>query len=259
MFLYLAILTVLVASGRGHENSAVEKLIGGTIAAEGEFPYLVSLRVISSKNVLEHFCGGAILSQIWVLTAAHCTTSYKMEKLVVVVGTNQLWSDGLHYRVSKIIRHENYDPDRIQNDVALLKLNQPIKNVRKVASIPLTTEYTPAGVDLVVAGWGNNNTKGNNKRQNTQLKKVTVKSINNDECKRDLGKMTYKTPVTKKNICTFKADSQATCYGDSGGPLVGKGKLVGITSWANTCGRGKPDVFARVSEFAEWIQKKMKQ
>ncbi|XP_045533414.1 chymotrypsin-2-like [Pieris brassicae] len=105
----------------------VPKIVGGTEAAEGEFPYLASLRVYDYRNVLTHFCGSSIISHWFVLTAAHCMLDYPKDRIEVVVGTNDFWSGGAKYKIDKYINHENYNKTSFANDISLILVNRQIQ------------------------------------------------------------------------------------------------------------------------------------
>ncbi|CAF4836921.1 unnamed protein product [Pieris macdunnoughi] len=90
MLRYLALLCVLIWSTQA--SKVVPKIVGGTEAAEGEFPYLASLRVYDYRNTLIHFCGSSIISHWLVMTAAHCMLDYPIDRIEEVVGTNDIWS-----------------------------------------------------------------------------------------------------------------------------------------------------------------------
>lgn len=99
--------------------------MGGKRAASGEFPYQVSI-----KFERQHRCGGALITQRHVLTAAHCLVHYvtggkfegQLSKLAVVVGTANLFAPGQQYSVDAVFPHENYDNARVLNDIGIIKV-----------------------------------------------------------------------------------------------------------------------------------------
>ncbi|CAK1548132.1 unnamed protein product [Leptosia nina] len=251
---------------RGHrhtrdpqESDSESRIIGGENAADGEFPHQVSLRIRNGNNVWQHFCGGSIISERWVLTAAHCTQPFKqyMNRMRVVAGTNKLNSGGDQYEFEKITEHEKYNKPQITYDIAVIKVKKDIKFGEKVGKISLASSDTPGGVELVTSGWGYTSNDRYNRKAPNDLQKLTVKSLSVSECQQDKNLGVYKrtNPISDRQICTFKKDGQGICQGDSGGPLVYKGEVVGITSWNIPCGRGRPDVFTRVFSYLDWIKK----
>ncbi|CAK1548131.1 unnamed protein product [Leptosia nina] len=237
-------------------SDSESRIIGGEKATDGEFPHQVSLRIKDYRNVWQHFCGGSIISERWVLTAAHCTKPYRqyMDRMRVVAGTNKLNSGGDQYELEKITEHEKYNKPQITYDIAVIKVKKDIKFGEKVGKISLASSNTPGGVELVTSGWGYTNNDRYNRKPPNDLQKLTVESLSVSECQKKLEK--YKgTPFSDRQICTFKKEGQGICQGDSGGPLVHKGEVVGITSWNIPCGRGLPDVFTRVFSYLDWIKK----
>ncbi|CAK1540395.1 unnamed protein product [Leptosia nina] len=248
--LALAVLTHHGAQGdQGFEDET--RIVGGQEAADGEFPYQVSLR----RYGTQHFCGGSIIASQWILTAAHCTIKNKKD-VKVVAGTNSLTKGGDKYDIEEIIQHESYVYASLVNDVQLLKLTKEIKFGSKVAAIDLPTKDTPENVALVTSGWGYIN---NNKQMPDKLQKLNVKSLTVKECQESGVKIYQRThKITDKQICAFNKDKTGACQGDSGGPLADKNTLVGVTSWGVPCARGSPDVYTRVFAYLDWIKKHMK-
>ncbi|CAF4836500.1 unnamed protein product [Pieris macdunnoughi] len=249
MLRYLALVCVLTWSAQA--TKVVPKIVGGTEAAEGEFPYLASLRVYDYRNVLTHFCGSSIISHWLVMTAAHCMLDYPKDRIEVVVGTNDFWSGGAKYKIDKYINHENYNDTSFANDISLILVNRQIQLGEKVGLVKLPTEDTPGGLDLIIAGFGYID---NYRTRPKRMQKLTVKSLTVKECQEsELKKEKTWNPITDKLLCTYKDVSQGICQGDSGGALVHNGTVHGITSWNIPCGRGVPDVFTRVYKYLDWI------
>ena len=126
-----------------------ERIIGGEDAPEGLVPYVVSLR--PQKNIGFHYCGGALISSYWVITAAHCTTNQTHGGLLIVVGTIFLQPIGDAYGVKKVWKHPEYNALTVQNDIALLQSYSPI-SYRFMADL----QSAPVGPGKIgtLTGWG---------------------------------------------------------------------------------------------------------
>ncbi|XP_045488902.1 chymotrypsin-2-like isoform X2 [Pieris rapae] len=248
MLRFLAFLCVLIWTAQA--SKAVPKIVGGDDAAEGEFPYLASLRVYNSRNDLIHFCGSSIISHWLVMTAAHCMLDYPKDRIEVVVGTNNQWSGGAKYKIDKYINHENYNETSFANDISLILVNRQIQLGEKVGLVKLPTEDIGGGLDLIIAGFGY---VDNYHTRPRRMQKLTVTSITVEECRAKHKNIEKYNPITDKLLCTYKDYDEGICQGDSGGALVRNGIVHGITSWNIPCGRGKPDVFTRVYKYLDWI------
>ncbi|KAG7202863.1 hypothetical protein KM043_010013 [Ampulex compressa] len=224
------------------EPLAVEgRIVGGSTAQIGAFPYQVSLRL--SDNV--HFCGGSILNKCWILTAAHCVDWHGQTSVFAVVGTNTLTFGGIYYRSERIIIHPDYNA-YLQNDIALIKVNEPISYSDYVRPIPLPSyDISTPGQLAVVSGWGRL-ALGWPSPNNLQYLYTNIYDLG--QCMRQL------LYVTETNICTLVSIGHGNCYGDSGGPLVAEGVLIGVVSRGVACATGRPDVYARVFSFLPWIR-----
>lgn len=223
--------------------------MGGENGTLGQFPFQVSLR--NPRN--RHFCGGSILSERWVITAAHCAVGQNVSDIIVAVGTIQI-KEGVIYELDQIFVHEKYDSSTIQNDVSVLKTAKEIVFNANARPIAIRSTYTNEAEVATASGWGLTKYPG---EVPDILQFLAVKTLNNEKCAQELDTL-IGTNIYNGSLCTLTHHSgQGMCMGDSGGPLTVNGELVGLVSWGIPCGRGFPDVFTRVSVFAEWIQDKL--
>ena len=214
----------------------------------GQFPYQASLRTISLKL---HICGGSIISDRFILTAAHCVVGVTIR--YVIVGS--IYSNGLEgvtYVIENAVSHQDYQRGPIVlNDIALLKTTSKIKFTDYVKPIPIKYEFVGRSQTVLLAGFGDID---NNQTVPVKLQYQKFKTISNKEC----SKAGWGHYIHPSHLCVKGVPSISACSGDSGGALAVNGSLVGIVSFGpKNCGLGYPDVYTRVSEFREWIEDNM--
>ncbi|XP_045490219.1 chymotrypsin-2 [Pieris rapae] len=234
-------------------GNADGRVVGGKDAPDGALPYQVS---VQNQNKFP-FCGGAIIADRWILTAAHCLTNKKAKDLSVLAGTNNKKSGGTRYKIDKIVKHEKYTDRPNVNDIALLRTKEKIKFTKKVKAIEVATKDPKVGEKCKLSGWGFTTQSQSNSPNKLQW--LDVKVISNKACKTNYIRRYEKSfPVTEKHICTYNKSGEGTCQGDSGGSLVCNNKSAGIVSWNLPCARGEPDAYTRTSSYSKWIKEKMK-
>lgn len=113
-------------------------------------PHQVSLRLKPNQ----HFCGGSIITNWWILSAAHCVDGLTSEQIEAVVGTLLLDEGGDHYDIVKIIAHELYISTIIRNDIAMLKVAKEFPADAPYKRIDLSESVIMGGVELRLTGWG---------------------------------------------------------------------------------------------------------
>ncbi|XP_064633233.1 chymotrypsin-like elastase family member 1 [Lineus longissimus] len=246
------------------------RVVGGTKATHGTWPWQISLRMLSG-GTHRHICGGTIINDQWILTAAHCflaTSSISGSREAayyrVRVGEHkQTAYDGTerdHY-VEKIIRHYSYygyqptDP----HDIALIKLSSKISFNTHVQPVCLNQQYGQfdSTDGCWITGWGD--TKGT--EDSNYLQQLSGRVWSNRECQYGWDRYSgWQSSIQSGMVC-FGHGSTGACVGDSGGPLVCKKPgtseyvQIGVTSWGHgDCDKyGKPSVYTRVSSYHSWI------
>ncbi|KAF5298733.1 hypothetical protein FQR65_LT09602 [Abscondita terminalis] len=229
-----------------------ERIFGGSIAEEGQFPHQVSLQ--HDDHPTKHFCGGSIIGEKWILTAAHCidlsSTGLDIQTAKVVVGTNKISSGGQPYMISRAIAHEDYDPYSKDYDIALLELKESIKMSDTVKIMPFHSSEQPDGTNCQLSGWELPSYPSAYIPDDLQHINLTIISIK--KCKIHIAAV-Y---LSNLNFCASANSGQGACNGDPGSPLISNGRQAGIVSWGIPCVKGKPDVFTSVPRFSSWITDK---
>ncbi|XP_060770689.1 chymotrypsin A-like [Neoarius graeffei] len=224
------------------------RIVNGETTVPHSWPWQVSLQ----DSTGFHFCGGSLVNEYWVVTAAHC--SVRTSHLVILGEHNRASnSESIQtIRVAKSIRHPNYNPYTINNDVAVIKLASPARLGPRVSPVCLaaTTDSFPGGMRCVTTGWGL--TRYNAADTPSLLQQAALPLLTNTNCERYWG-----NKITSLMICAG-ASGASSCMGDSGGPLVcqksGAWTLVGIVSWGSgMCSTSTPGVYARVTQLRSWI------
>lgn len=234
------------------------RIVGGIEAKEGAWPWMVALVYAGRDSHKGQFCGGALIDEQWIVTAAHCTEGLAPEEMEVVLNTNNLADNsGERFTVNRIIEHENYNPYTNDSDIALLHLTEEAV----YETIPLVQSSDPNRLTVPMTrataiGWGSTAYYGGYDPE--ELRQVTVLIVPPRIALRAYGVNGYTINMIAAGVPNGGKD---TCSGDSGGPLMvldSSGEnwvLAGITSWGTGCARpGYPGVYTRVSRFTTWVE-----
>lgn len=229
------------------------KIVNGRLARPGEIPYQVSLQNIKQEH---HFCGGVIINELYVLTAAHCLEGADISDISVNVGTINVQKPHSVHLIERVYLHEEYRPsDSWRNDIALIEVKSPFAFTNLVSAVDLPEPNQPVepGSPAVVSGYGLLSKHG---RRTTDLYVVDILIANQTYCKTQYAKSQH---VYDTQICAYDpVENKGSCQGDSGGPLTVNGQLVGLVSWAHGCASTRyPTVYTRVSSYINWIYERM--
>ncbi|TKS82316.1 Trypsin-1 [Collichthys lucidus] len=221
-----------------------DKIVGGYECTPHSQAHQVSL------NSGYHFCGGSLVNENWVVSAAHCYKSRVEVRLgehniKVTENTEQFISS------SRVIRHPRYNSYNIDNDIMLIKLRTPATLNQYVQPVPLPTSCAPAGTMCTVSGWGSTQSSSadRNKLQCLQIPILSDSACNN----------AYPGMITNSMFCAgYLEGGKDSCQGDSGGPVVCNGQLQGVVSWGYGCAqKDHPGVYAKVCIFNDWLESTM--
>ncbi|XP_047297126.1 transmembrane protease serine 6 isoform X3 [Homo sapiens] len=232
------------------------RIVGGAVSSEGEWPWQASLQVRG-----RHICGGALIADRWVITAAHCFQEDSMASTVLwtvflgKVWQNSRWPGEVSFKVSRLLLHPYHEEDSHDYDVALLQLDHPVVRSAAVRPVclPARSHFFEPGLHCWITGWGALREGG---PISNALQKVDVQLIPQDLCSE-----VYRYQVTPRMLCAgYRKGKKDACQGDSGGPLVckalsGRWFLAGLVSWGLGCGRPNYfGVYTRITGVISWIQ-----
>jgi len=236
-------------------------IVGGKVAIPYSWPWQVFLGG----------CGGTLVSNEWVLTAAHCAPGMKGSsiKLGVYNKTSNAEPGETIIKVSEVHVHPKYSSTLGNYDAALLKLATPVTFTDHISPICIPTtqdeDLPPADSNVFIIGWGN--TKAPSSVSSIPLKQALVPLVAQEQCIKRLKINALRFPFDEKTeICVgFDKGGTGACHGDSGGPALvqnadGTWKQIGITSWVRDgiCASPNYSVYAKVAAFVDFIKEYVK-
>ncbi|CAG0892585.1 unnamed protein product [Cyprideis torosa] len=276
--------SILVVDGRlfpSSELKRVKRIVGGDIVEEGcEYQVSLRLRHPQIPSGSRHFCGGSLIADNVVLTAAHCALGVRnnVEFLAVRIAALER-SRGIYedFKARKIIMDDKnpYNTDTKVNDLALIVLDKSIHDLKLLEGINKQSAREPQIISLVpndydkkiddskitcnVSGWGTTKSEGSLAEN---LLFAPVDMMKHSECVSIMAKKST-IKIDETMICAGGNDKDA-CQGDSGGPLAcdneGESVLVGIVSWGIGCATpGVPGVYTNVAHYSDWIAAKLEE
>ncbi|KAL7735635.1 hypothetical protein ACLKA6_002523 [Drosophila palustris] len=245
------------------------KVINGYEVKLGSRPWM-ALLLLRSNTEEEFACGGTLISERFILTAAHCVSRYQL--VSIRLGEHKISTESdcrrtgrkIHcsppvedINVEKIFLHEDYSRFTGHNDIALIKLARSVEYKQHIRPIclPITEElqqHTDSHEDFLVTGWGITE----NGTASDVLMEAGIQMRSRRTCAQS-----FLREITQTQLCVGDQASDS-CKGDSGGPLsfpaeyLRKQRFVqfGIVSYgARSCGSGYPGVYTKVSSFMPWI------
>ncbi|EDV24746.1 expressed hypothetical protein [Trichoplax adhaerens] len=236
----------------------IDRIINGQNDVRGEHPYQISLqrKNPSQPGSFYHTCGGSIINQQYILTAAHCVDSGVASDFRVVAGEYDFSRNDNSEQtiaVTKLIIRSDWNPAKINNDIAVVKLASKLTFNSYVAPIALASVTPPTNTASQVTGWGLTNYFLQTRPNILQVLNVKRRSDS------DAAASSSNYNSFSQVAATTTAYRDGTCQGDSGGPLVFKQnnqyQQYGVVSYGTVpCSWSSADFYARVSSFKTWIE-----
>ncbi|XP_063699756.1 serine protease easter-like [Culicoides brevitarsis] len=271
------------------------RISDGVEAGISEFPHMALLINEKVRGRPAFYCGGALINERYVVTAAHCFFEpHKYDRVFIRLGEHDLTSDidcrrdltnrtdctdhVVDVNIEEKIIHEYYEPINFHNDIALIRLATPVNYTRFIQPIclldPRPEIANLTNQKLEVSGFGKVGPAGN--FSNVKLK-VSVDAVSQEYCKAKYNTLKSRKIINDDQFCAGGQGIKDTCHGDSGSPVIGRyivpyqdeknrrmmieyKYLVGIVSYGlGKCGTPTwPGVYTRVSNYVDWIRKMMR-
>ncbi|XP_041859440.1 chymotrypsin-C-like [Melanotaenia boesemani] len=261
----LVVLALFVAGAYGCGTPlyppVVSRVVGGEDVRPHSWPWQISLQY-NRAGEWRHTCGGTLISNQWVLTAAHCISTGREYR--VAMGKHNLVEteeDAVYMGTADIIVHEKWNALFIRNDIALIKLEAAVDFSDSImdACLPAADFILPHNEPCFVTGWGRISTGG---PIADILQQALLPVVDHETCSKFDW---WGSQVKETMVCAGGDGVVSGCNGDSGGPLNcqaadGSWEVHGIVSFGSglSCNfPKKPTVFTRVSAYMDWISSKM--
>ncbi|KAK5642166.1 hypothetical protein RI129_008333 [Pyrocoelia pectoralis] len=233
------------------------RIHNGTAAKIGQFPWQAYLDVDLRDSYVKEG-GAALISNKWLLTAAHCVSD--AINITVVLGTTLRGGQdpsAFRTKTNEFYIHENYNNVTLDNDIALIKMKIAVTFTRNITAIPLGG-YLEEFVSVTVSGWGDTRQDLSEGMEMSDILYYTeLTAIPNDLCIQ-----LRNDSINEKQVCTISDGTSGACRGDSGGPLVrlvnGTWTHVGIVSFGTGFNCSLPTGYIRTDSYREWIKSTMK-
>ncbi|CAF4949272.1 trypsin-3-like [Pieris napi] len=224
-----------------------DRIVNGQEADIKDYPYQVSFIVNNS-----YFCGGFIVSENYIMTAAHCAQNVDPKTVVLRAGSS-FRKNGTIIEIAEVTPFPEYDDPPFDKDVAFMKTTKPIEfsETMQPVALPPRNRAVRGNSEIVVSGWGR--TRQGASSIPDRLMSVKLPVVNYYQCF-----LVYPTVLTTNMFCAgnFFLGGESTCQGDSGGAAVQDGMAVGIVSFGRGCGQAlSPSAFANIASplLRDWI------
>ncbi|XP_055636344.1 CLIP domain-containing serine protease B4-like [Toxorhynchites rutilus septentrionalis] len=273
--------TALLPAVKDCGRTSASRIVGGAIADLDDYPWLARIQYNKPNNRLGFHCGGVLINDRYVLTAAHCIQSVPASWTVYKVRLGDYDSESdeecsahdpndcvnsvQDILVASVYVHEDYFQENgaDYNDIALIRLVKPVNYTEYIQPIclPTTAELRNMNVDglqMTVAGWGQTETRSASRYKMY----LNVPAWNNTRCGGAFEGVNV--DIIDSQLCAGGEVGKDSCRGDSGGPLMKVEKIGGVSAWflkgivsfgTDKCGTENiPGVYTRISKYMDWIQ-----
>ena len=245
-----------LSCGRPYQEGRV---VNGSQSSPGSHPWAVQILLTRARTKI--FCAGTLLTNRFLVTAAHCFNRVRPADIILVLGN--IRSDGSSSpsqelrRIDAVYIREDFDEITYDNDIAVVSMDRSVKFtafIRPLCLPEINEDY--AGSVGTIVGWGR---LSHNGRLPNTLQESRVPILSQQSCRHSSDHLAEE--ITENMVCAGYLDTAATdaCQGDSGGPLIlpshSQKVLVGIVSWGIDCAKpGYPGVYTRVGTYLHWIR-----
>ncbi|XP_032678014.1 trypsin-1-like [Odontomachus brunneus] len=228
------------------------RIVGGQTTSMNEFPWMARLSYLN-----KFYCGGTLINDRYVITAAHCVKGFMWFMIKVTFGEHDRCIEkGAETRYVVRVMTGEFSFLNFDNDIALLRLNErvPLSDTIRPICLPSMLDNQYEGTKAIASGWGTLQEDG---KPSCFLQEVEVPVMSLQACRNT----SYSPRMISDNmLCAgYLEGKKDSCQGDSGGPLIAeredkKYELIGVVSWGNGCARpGYPGVYTRITRYMDWI------
>nr|XP_017005930.2 trypsin-1 [Drosophila takahashii] len=236
-----------------------KRIVGGQETEVHQYPW-VAMLLYGGR----FYCAASLLNDQFLLTASHCVYGFRKERISVRLlehDRKMSHMQKIDRKVAEVITHPKYNARNYDNDIAIIKLDEPVEFNEILHPVCMPTPGRSfKGENGIVTGWGALKVGG---PTSDTLQEVQVPILSQDECR----KSRYGNKITDNMLCGgYDEGGKDSCQGDSGGPLhiVASGtrehQIAGVVSWGEGCAKaGYPGVYARVNRYGTWIKNLTKQ
>eukprot|EP01084_Bolivina_argentea_P144123 252951_1 len=255
LLFHIYTISYIFANIKGELLQGNHRIVGGTSTHVSNYPFIALL-----INGGTPWCGGSILRKEYpavILTAAHCYSAFNSNNDRVRLYANDVNGDSnsIDSQISRAEIHWNYDPNTLDNDIALVWLTKDISSYNQLETVTITptsptgAECCNSGQNLQVIGYGADCTGCSS---TPTLEYVTLDYMNRATCQQAYPG----EDITNQMLCASRIN-QDSCQGDSGGPLIKQftTQQIGIVSWGYDCAHPEyPGVYTDIGQLYNWIR-----